>query len=221
MSTFQRMTLIGMYNYDSTLFDNMTLPTGYDRSILIDTLLLEHGEKCVMYTDPDFMKFSIGVVSRKWNLELERIYEALMAEYNPIYNYDRYEQIDENNTKKTKMDATTTRKPDLTHTDQQTVDGTTERKVSAFDSSSYDPSEKNTYNNGTTKRTETGNETTRTAGDMEDTAVKNWHHAHLYGNIGVTTSAAMVNEVVDQRRDKNLYGIAAEIFAKELTLAIY
>lgn len=221
MSTMQRMTLIGMYNYDNTLFDNMTLPEGYNKNTLIDALLLEHGEKCVIYPDPDFMKFSIGAISRKWAIELERIYIALTEEYNPIYNYDRYEQINENNTKKTKMDATTTRKPDLTHTDDQTKSGTTERQVSAFDSSSYSPSEKNTYDNGTTKRTETGTEETRTAGDLEDTAVKNWHKGHIYGNIGVKTSTATVIEELDMRTDRNLYGIAADIFAKELTLAIY
>ena len=92
MSTIQRMTLIGMYHYDNTLFDNVSLPAGYDKETFINSLLLEHGEKCVMYTDVDFMKFSLGVVSRKWYHEFERIYVALNEEYNPLHNYDRHEE---------------------------------------------------------------------------------------------------------------------------------
>lgn len=97
MSTMQRLTLIGMYNYDPTLFDGLTLPDQYDKSIFIDSLLIEHGEKCVLYSDLDFMKFSIGAWGRKWSLELTRIAEALFAEYNPIWNYDRYEDINDVN----------------------------------------------------------------------------------------------------------------------------
>ena len=93
MSTASRWTLIGMQMYEPSLFDTLELPEGYDKQTFIDALLLEHGEKCALYTDPDFMKYSIGIWSRKWTLELSRIYEALTAEYNPIYNYDRFEEI--------------------------------------------------------------------------------------------------------------------------------
>ena len=105
MSTMQRMTLIGLYNYeqnfDVDLFRNLTLPTGYDRSTFINSLLLEHGEKCVLYTNPDFFMQAIGIWSSKYSLELSRIYEALTAEYNPIWNYDRNEEWSDEGTGKT------------------------------------------------------------------------------------------------------------------------
>ena len=208
MSTFQRLTLIGLYNHDSTLFENLSLPDGYDTQTFIDSFLLEHGEKCVLYPDFDFMKFSIGVVSRKWSFELEKIYEALSAEYNPIENYDRYERIlTDNNTKYGKtnnVDYSETRKPATTETTTkgttdsttygktdtttkgttdsttygktdtttkgttdtttygktdtttQTVDGTSESKVAAFNSSTYEPDKKTTSNNGTSTLTQAG-----------------------------------------------------------------
>lgn len=310
MSTFQRLTLIGLYNYDNTLFDQLTLPTGYDKPTFVDTFLLEHGEKCVLYTDPDFMKFAIGAVGKKWSLELKEIYKALTAEYNPIYNYDRYEEFKDdtnrvkgetttaNNTSTNSVkydddlthdttdeltndltneltnDLTDTRTPDqfketttydTTDTTEQVTDGTSERKVSAFNSSSYEPDEK-TINNagkgtvekdgtvtvetsgsdvvthtGTATTTDTGTATTthsgtdkrhvegktadvsdkineiRTGTETEGTT----HTAHLFGNIGVTTSAAMVTEVVRQRLDMNLYQLAGRIFANELLIQIY
>ena len=200
MSTMQRLTMIGLYNHDPHIFDNLSLPDGYDVPTFIDSFLLEHGEKCVLYPDPDFMKFSIGAVSRKWALELERIYDALTAEYNPIENYDRYEDITtDNNTtygKSNNVDYTETRKPlttettthgttdtatygntdtttygktdstsyGKTNTHSQTVSGTVEREVAAFNSSSYEPSEKTTSNDGTTSDTLSGTDTLTLAG---------------------------------------------------------
>lgn len=277
MSTFQRMTLIGLYNYDAHLFDNLSLPEGYDQTTFIESLLLEHGEKCVLYTDPDFMKYSIGVVSRKWYSELERIYAALSAEYNPIWNYDRNEEYtdeyskenastteaDYNNDRtadlehKRTADLEDKRTPDLneqttnntTDTTTQSVAGTTERQVAAFNSSNYENSEKTIANNGTNElaktgtidvdmtgsdtvthtgtdtTTETGTDKTNIKGTLADVSGSEsgstTHEAHLWGNIGVTTSMQMVQEEVNLRFKNNLYGIAGRIFANELLIQIY
>ena len=213
MSTMQRMTLIGLYNYDASLFDLLTLPEGYDKDTFIDTFLLEHGEKCVLYTDPDFMKFSIGAVSRKWELELSRLYEALTAEYDPIYNYDRYEEYSD--TEGITTGGTRTDKPDYNTT--QTVDSTNEIKVAAFNSSSYEPSEKNTSNNGTVKTSGT-TENVEMSGTTDRTFE---HEAHIYGNVGVTTATKMTDEIIAQRMKSNLYGLAGRIFANELLIQLY
>ena len=229
MSTIQRLTLIGMYNYDNSLFDSLTLPDGYDKPTFIDSLLLEHGEKCVLYTDVDFMKYSIGAISRKWSNELTRIYDALTAEYDPISNYDRTEEIKDSRGKKfnskTSADYTDKRTDDLTRTDSQTVAGTTERDVSAFDSSTYAPSEKNTYNNGTSQVKDTGTQDIRRAGTLGDTTggeTENYtHSAHMYGNIGITTNVQMWTEEAKARFNHNLYDIATRLFANELLIQIY
>lgn len=192
MSTMQRLTLIGMYNYDNTLFDNVTLPTGYDKQDFIDSLLLEHGEKCVQYADVDFMKLALGTVSRKWYGELERIYTALRAEYNPLWNYDRNEEYDD--TTGGTIDNT---QPEST---------TNESAVSAYNSTVYEPDRKDTSNLGHTKTESTGNV---------------HHEAHLYGNIGVTTTMAMIKEEIELRTKNDLYDIAGRIFANELLIQIY
>lgn len=233
MSTMQRMTMIGLYNFDSTLFDLLTLPEGYDKDTFIDSFLLEHGEKCVLYTDPDFMKFSIGAVSRKWQLELSRIYEALSAEYNPIYNYDRYEEYEDTEgitkggtlTNKPNFDVKTV--PNLSTTTSQTVGGSVETQKAAFNSSAYEPDTKVLENNGTIQVSETGNSNTNTSGttdnietsDSEDRTLN--HEAHIYGNIGVTTATQMTDEIIRQRMQSNLYGLAGRIFANELLIQLY
>ena len=229
MSTMQRLTLIGMYNYDSDLFTNLSLPTGYDTQTFINSLLLEHGEKCVMYPDVDFMKFAIGAFSSKWSLELDKIYKALTADYNPIENYDRHEDIDisyiRGTTSTTSAKYDHDRTADLKDTSNQLSTGSIERQVSAFNESTYQPSEKTIENAGKSEVATTGTDKVHVEGEIgkvvntgTDTTQ---HDAHIHGNIGVTTAAKMVSEVVEQRMQKNLYEIATRIFANELLIQIY
>ena len=249
MSTMQRMTLIGVYNYlnsfERDLFAKLNLPDGYDKTTFVNSLLLEHGEKCVMYTDPDFMVEAIGIWSDKYQLELERIYEALTAEYNPIWNYDRNEEWEDHGGHKLtsttnaghkakdtpKYDDDVTNDYDIVN--KQDYDSTTEHKISADNSSDYSPESKDisnsgqntTSNDGTIKRhiegatqdlSESSNSKT------EDSATDNTSHSgHLWGNVGVTTSASMVSEVVRQRFNMTLYGITSKMFANELLLGIW
>ena len=229
MSTIQRLTLIGLYNFDPTLFDSLELPAEYDKQTFIDSLLTEHGEKCILYSNPDFMKYSIGAWGRKWALELERIAQALKAEYDPIYNYDRYEEYTdtEGRTLNSKTNSGHTAKdaPNYNVARETNTSATTENQTSAYNSNSYQPESKTIVNGGKDTTTTSGNvqdlteSANSTTDDKEDRELK--HTAHLYGNIGVTTSAAMVSEVVQQRFKYNLYGTAARLFANELLIGIY
>lgn len=242
MSTFQRLTLIGLYNYDDTLFDNLSLPSAYDRQTFLDVLLMEQGEKRVAFPDFDFMKFSIGAWSRKWSESLEKIAAALIAEYNPIQNYDRYEEWTEheegdykNNVKDGGTDSRVnsgTIVTDNTGTSTETTNNmTTERTVSAFNESAYQPDEKNTVNGSVTttpntKETVTPNTTERqqygkTEDGSGDDRRDRRHDAHIYGNIGVTTSQQMIGAEIDLRKDQNMYAIACELFANDLLLMLY
>lgn len=233
MSTSARMTLIGLYNYDGTLFDNLTLPNGYDKSTFIDTLLLEHGEKCVLYTDPDFMKFSIGVMGRKWYHELERIYQTLTEDYNPLYNFDRnetyFDQIYGTNSEATTgwKGGGSTRTNNPEYFTEQMTDGKTTEKVSAFNSADYEPEKEVTQSAGKMKysgKTEDvaenfGENSNGTLQGSEQKAIT--HTAQLYGNIGVTTSQQMARDEVNLRTDLDLYAVATGIFANELLINIY
>lgn len=229
MSTMQRLTLIGMTNYDSTLFDGLSLPDGYDKDTFVDSLLLEHGEKCVLYSNPAFFKQAISLWGRKWQLELKRIYDALTAEYDPIYNYDRYEEYTDNEGRKysstTNAGHKATDSPNYDVVTETNDDAVTEEQISADNSGSYQPEHKTIVDGGKTTAKTSGKtqdlaETSNSKTD--DAETRNFSHkAHLYGNIGVTTSAAMVSEVVRQRMEMNLYSTAARLFANELLIGIY
>ena len=241
MSTFQRLTLIGLYNHYPALFSKLTLPAAYDVDTFTDTLLLDQGEKCVAYPEPQFMEYAIGVWSRKWAAALERIALALNSEYNPIHNYDRYEEWrdhtegDYRNDLKRGGSDTTTDKGE-TNTDSTgsiTVNATktTEEKVSAFNESEYQPKQMSDENGNTitgstnTEKVTATNDETHTYGGTEDGTGDDrrdsTHDGHLYGNIGVTTSQQMIQAEIDLRSNQNMYAIAAELFADDLLLMLY
>lgn len=93
---FASLSIYGLYSYDTSIFDNLVLPSAFtdqERDDTILTILSECSDLALLYPDFDFMKMLIGVWSRNelhiWNklLESERI------EFNPIENYDRHESI--------------------------------------------------------------------------------------------------------------------------------
>ena len=85
------MSPLGLYRWDNTLFDLLTIPEELNKNTLVDNLLAETAELEVLYPNPAVMKNLIGVWSAKqvdiWN----RLYATTQYEYNPIENYNRYE----------------------------------------------------------------------------------------------------------------------------------
>lgn len=88
------------------LFLNLTVPQGIQKSTLVDNILLRGGEFEVVYSDPDFMQYAIGSWSAKWYRTMQKWIEALSIDYNPLENYDRYENIQDKSEKTNKMDRT-------------------------------------------------------------------------------------------------------------------
>lgn len=91
-----KITIIGALNYfkdrDLGLFDYLELPEGLSSETLIDTIVYKASDFELMHINPDFTRFAIGAFSRKWLPTWKKWYEALNAEYNPIWNYDRTEE---------------------------------------------------------------------------------------------------------------------------------
>ena len=303
-----KMTLIGMYNYRDDIFNELVLPSGIDADLFKQSLLMKGGEFEVLYPDPDFLKYSIKIWSSKWFRTFSEWLRGTEQRWNPIYNYDRFEESRNENRKEfdskttadysdqRKVDLDDTRTADLTEkrtadledenikylTDKRTADlnektvfdnadtttqtdqMTTEHQVAAYDSSSYSPSSKDIVDNGQSKIDHTGDVTNATTGTdinehsgtdtmkhtgtdttehtgtdiMKHTGTDNTarkgtlsdntgseqthdiHEAHLYGNIGVTTSAAMLKEFYDVS-SWSLYDHMSDVFISELLIPVY
>ena len=160
-----KMTLIGMYNYDNTLFANMTFPEGIEKDDVVNALLLQGGEFEVLYPRPEFMKYAIGAWSVKWERTFSEWLRGTQASFNPIHNYDRTEDIrDEHygtHAKTETADYTDARTANLTDartanlseqrtanlTDERTADLTDERTADLTEERTPDLEEKTTLNN--------------------------------------------------------------------------
>lgn len=114
---------LGLYQWDNTIFDLMTIPTALDKNTLVDNLLAETAELEVLYPNPVVLKNLIGVWSHKnidvWN----RLYATTQYEYNPIENYNRYETGSEDGSGSTTHSGTDTHTDTTTHSGS---DGRTE-----------------------------------------------------------------------------------------------
>lgn len=92
------LSIAGMYAYDNSIFDAMTVPNGVDKNALIFNLLSETAELEMLYPNVDFMKEMIRMWSAKELPVWERMYKTTILEYNPIENYDRVEEWTDDNT---------------------------------------------------------------------------------------------------------------------------
>ena len=94
MSRGATLSIMGLYNNDSSIFDLMVYPEGFtadDKELVNKTILVECAELEVLYPNPAVMKSVINLWSRKELPYWQRIYDAAQLEYNPIENYRRNE----------------------------------------------------------------------------------------------------------------------------------
>lgn len=128
------LSVMGLFNWDSSLFDLMVIPEELDRETLINNLLAETAELEVLYPNPVVFKNLLYIWSSKqldiWN----RLYATTQYEYNPIENYNRYETGSDDSTGRTTHSGTDTTTESTTHggTDTRTID----RELGGSDSNS-------------------------------------------------------------------------------------
>lgn len=204
-----KLTLIGLYEYDPTIFDTLTLPAGLNKDTLIDNILLRSGEFEVIYPDTDFMKFSIGAWSLKWNATITRWVNALAIEYEPLENYNRIE--DWNDSKA----STGSRTGSGTGSTSGRTNSTTKHKVSADDAGdALTMKDQDELVGADSSSTSTTSQEDTSAADLGE------HHGRVHGNIGVTTSQQMLISELDLGY-WNIYEKITDIFLTEFVIPIY
>ena len=210
------LTLWAMYQYDTTLFDRLLIPETLDREALLGYFFMYAGKNECRYGDPEELKNLIEMWSRARFDDLKIICDALRAEYNPIENYDRTEEHKETETEDNTRNSTGN------DTTKENASGTTENseenKVSAFDSSSYQP--KNIVTGSYNSTSEGASTVNRTLEDRENREVNRAYESRTHGNIGVTTNQQMIQSELELRM-YNIYKEIALEFEDEFTVPIY
>lgn len=163
------LSIRGLYDYDHSIFDGASFPGTLDKQDIVDTILFANAELPLVYTDPSMLKDAISLWSRIQRRSFEKIWDALTQEYNPIHNYDRYEDWQD--------------------------DGTAVTGVVGYNSSDFTDANK----------VDTGNK----------------RKGRAYGNIGVTTSAQMIQGEVDVRTANVYAKLIADAFRTEFCIMVY
>lgn len=153
-----RLSILGMYNYDNTIFDDFQLPDRIPRDMFLNNLLLECAEFGCIYPDGDFFKMALKSWSEMelstWNWLLDTQH----YEYNPIWNVDVHdsERIDNKETRN--LQGTNNETRNLAGTNNNTKNltttdtGTVNTKFSDNDIQEVDV---NAFNSGSGTRRET------------------------------------------------------------------
>lgn len=170
------LSILGLYNYDNSIFNLFVVPDGMDKELIINNILLECAEMEIIYPEPDIMKNAIGLWSNKQLESWERMYKAMQLEYDPIYNYDRFEEWLDSNQSTAQSNSNTT----------ANRNGTTKHQVNAFNRGITDS------NIDSIDNTDTDNTNTNS-----DNSAIGAHSGHLYGNIGVTSSQQLLQSEID------------------------
>ena len=206
------LTLIGLYEYDNSIFDDVYFPAGIDKDVLINNILLEAGEFSVLYPNPDFMKKQMAYWSQKNYRTFERWINALSIDYEPLYNYDRTEIWSDKglDSRETTNQIDTTTESDITTSDD------TLNKISAYDSSTLQDDTKSERDVTSNDTTTSGTSATGSDGGTFESS----HEGRMYGNIGVTTTQQMLEQELKIAK-WNIYENITDLFLNEFCIMVY
>ena len=91
-----KLTVIGLLNYNENLFDRMMLPYYVNKEVLVQNIIERAGDLPLLYPNYDFMESMIYVWSVNEQYAWQTLYDTTTFEYNPIENYDKYDEISRN-----------------------------------------------------------------------------------------------------------------------------
>lgn len=212
MRTTATMSIMGLYNYDNSIFDKLQVPEAFyddmtktnvpavDKDTLIGELLLQLAELEIVYTNPFFMKEAIGFWSNAHLNEWKKLSLASYVKYNPLHNYDRTETWDD--TEDNSNSSTSSR--------NGTIKNTSDTKVAGFNSATLVKNGEGT-DNGTSSESGSGSITEKKKAN---------HSGRMYGNIGVTTNDKLLREFRDTAQF-NIYQHIINQFKERFCVMVY
>ena len=197
MAAKAKLSVLGLYQWNHRIFEDMALPEDVDGETLTWKILEDCAELEVLYSDPDYMQASIAKWSAAMLPSWTKMQEALTAEYNPIWNKD--------GTITDKMIYGEDKVTGVTGArDQTNTHSVSGFNVTTFQNADQDHATSVQATDTNTRQTHTD---TRTITEQ--------------GNIGVTESSAMVRHEVELRREFNIYKIITEDFKRHYCLMVY
>lgn len=212
MARGELLSVLGLYQIDKTLFNELVIPNELEKETLINNILIDCAELEVLYPNPNILKSAIGFWSKSRIKSWNDMKDVLIVEnYRPFINLERKEkgydlETRDLNTKGTESlnsktigtnDSTTNSTTNSSGTNETTssstqdLDSTTTNKVSAFNSSNFENKEQSIVDSTTSTSGEESqetseeitNETTNESNDSSTTTSSNNSNIDNTGTI--------------------------------------
>ena len=199
-----RLTLMGMLNYQNDLLNGLQVP-GCSSEMIYETIVMKMGDLYPYYQVPLVLKKLITVWSLQHQMEWEKIYKSLTAEYNPIENYDRQETWEDNS------NGVTENSTEFSNSGHS--DSTDTMNKSGFNTDGFSPDSQavGVSNNNTGGKT---------SGNGKNSNVST-HSGRVHGNVGVTTNQQMIESEIALRTRFNLLDYVCGQFEKCFMVQVY
>lgn len=212
------MNLQNQLDYLPSMLDGVTLPSDdLDVDLLKSVIVERCGLLEPLYSEPETMKQIINIWFRSHQWNIAHVIDLIKTAYKPLENYDRHEDLERGKTDT--RNRSENRTQEYTENGDITTNEETERKVAAFNTSTYSPADQTVSDSRTQSETtgDTSGSTTGTEAGSENEHAVNYIH----GNIGVLTTQAMFQEELSLLGGFNAYQFIAEMFSKDLMLSIW
>ena len=192
-----------------SLFDGVEIPTGIDQQTVYDKIMYDNWDLEPYISDFDVLhRFILNWFKTRYQA-WEMMNKALSQDYEPLENMNRTETETITRNRKINGNVETSNSIKNESTDKLK----SEQKVSAFDSSAYQPSQMQDDDRSLNeKSSENGSEQ---RSDSENESITNERNSH--GTIGVITNQDMLQKEIDIRR-YDIYSIISQEFTNEFML---
>lgn len=249
MSKGALLSVLGLYQVDQTIFNDMSLPSGLNRETVIDAIIQDCMELEILYPNPDALKTMIQIWSARELPTWTRIYNAELAEYNPIENYDRHQSdsrqethsgddvtVGNNATEaERRRSGSISGESTSTGTQSGTSNGNTLHQYAAFDAGTLADQTKDiqtqTVNNSSGDSVENEQTSEESGTDsISETSRQTLTHgervgetftSYIHGNIGVTTSQQMLESELELAPKINTINYVVNSFKMRFCLLVY
>lgn len=205
------MSILGLYNWDDTIFEGFTPPTLFEKDVYINSILLECAELEFLYPNPEFAKSAIALWSKTREAAWQKLADTTTFEYNPIENYNRVESWTDERTNTGNRTASRTNSSNQTTNTELSATGTTEsesestRDVYGFNGAAggglgSSPAEKTAGTQSDSSNSTSNSKVTGSGSGSESSSEENsgnetsTHTGNVAGNVGTTTTQQMIEE---------------------------
>ena len=240
MATGAKLSIMGLYNYNPEIFDDLTVPAGIDKETVIDNILMECYDFELLFPSYNLMKIGIRTWSKTELPIWEKLYNTENLEYNPIWNVDG--DITETREVTREKSGQDNRVLNIVGDDNDVTTGVnnTDTVVESSGENTHSEAGYNETNLVITEKDENSSESTTNVdgsftenrsgnhretqnndgSNSENETVGESLHTRRTGNIGVTTTQQMIREERDVVTFSTIKYIT-DSFKKRFCLLVY